>query len=280
MVGKPELKETLSALEACASTHSSVVNYQLSKLEEGQTSTQKLAQFLPSWVNVHYSRLARQVMDGVKDKSMIGILLKPPTGGLAQIKYTEHLRELDGLADPIQALDKAVNVWMESILSMGEGQKQAPQKGGGGGGQAPPAGGGQTPEGPETDRVVKLRQEISAVAKDLRLAFATIVPRGDSALQIERNVQASSVYKSSGGSSSRLCYIYAVPLSWELPRIRGVKKHRATPLLEDDFAAFADTAARLITVENEAYAVVIMGKLADKGAACSVRLVSPCRWPW
>ena len=144
LVGKPELQDTLSALEACARTHSSVSNYQLSKLE-GQTSTQRLAQCLPSWVNVHYSRLARQVMDGVKDKSMIGILLKPPTGGQAQIKYTEHLRELDGLADPIQALDKAVNAWMESTFSIGAGPKQAPHVGGGGGGRAPLAGGGQTP---------------------------------------------------------------------------------------------------------------------------------------
>ena len=274
LVGKPELQETLSALEAFASTHSSVANYQLSRLEEGQTSAQRLAQFLPSWVNVNFARLARQVMDGVKDKSMIGILLKPPTGGLAQIKYTDHLRELDGLADPIQALDKSVNVWMESILSMGEGQKQTPPTGGGGGGKAPPAGGGQTPQGPETDRLVKLRQEISAAAKDLRFAFATIVPRGDSALQSERNVQASSVYKSSGGSSSRLCYIYAVPLAWELPRIRGVKKHRATPLLDDDFATFADTTARLITVENEAYAVVIMGNTGRQGSGllCEVGL--------
>ena len=169
---------------------------------------------------------------------------------------------------------------MESILSMGEGQKQAPQKGGGGGGQAPPAGGGQTPEGPETDRLATLRKEISDIAKDLRLAFVPIVPKGANALQCERNVQASSAYKSGGGSSSRLCYICAVPLSWELPRIRGVKKLRATPLLDDDFAAFADTTSRLITAENEAYAVVMMGKLADKGLACSVRLVSPCSCPW
>ena len=35
-------------------------NAELSKLE-GQTSTQRLAQLLPSWVNVHYSRLARQI---------------------------------------------------------------------------------------------------------------------------------------------------------------------------------------------------------------------------
>ena len=125
-----------------------VTNYQLSKLEEGQTSAQRLAQFLPSWVNVNFARLARQVMDGAKDKTFTGILLKPPMGGLAQIKYTDHLRELDGLADPIQALDKAVNAWMES--TMGGGQKQAPPTGGGGGGKAPPAGGGQTHRLPRT----------------------------------------------------------------------------------------------------------------------------------
>eukprot|EP00974_Lingulodinium_polyedra_P088297 8561127-Lingulodinium_polyedra.AAC.1 len=85
-------------------------------------------------------------MDGVKDKVLIGLLLKPPTGGVAAIKYTEHLRELDGLAEPIQALDKAVKGWMESTLSMGEDPKQASQAGGGGGGKALPASGGQTPE--------------------------------------------------------------------------------------------------------------------------------------
>ena len=137
LVGKPELADTLSALRACALTHSSVTKYQENKVE-GQTSKQSLAQFLPSWVNVHYARLARQVMDGVKDKVLIGLLLKPPTGGLAGIKYTENLRELDGIAEPIQALDKAVKGWMESTLSMGEGPTQASQAGGGGGGIAGP----------------------------------------------------------------------------------------------------------------------------------------------
>ena len=124
---------------------------------------------------------------------------------------------------------------------MGEGQKQAPLTAGGGGGKAPPAGGGQTPQGQEADRLVQLRQEIGASARDLRHAFATIAPRGDSSVQIERHIQASSVHKSSGGASSRLCYVYTIPVAWELPRIRGAKKkHRAVPLLDDDFAAFAD----------------------------------------
>ena len=265
LVGKPDLKDTLEALEACDRTYSSVSTYQSSK-SEGQTSTPSRAQFLPSWVTVHYCRLARQVMDGMKDKVLTGLLLKPPAGGVGVLKFTEHLRELDGLSDPIQALDKAMKSWIESTVSMGGGGGQAPPAGGGGGGQAPPAAGGKTPQAPEGDRLATLRTEISDVAKDLRIAFVPMVLRGDSALQCERNIQATSTFKGSGGSSARLCYIYAVPLSWELPLIRGKKKRRPTPLLDDDFTAFADTTSRLITAENEGYAVVLMGRAGRPGA--------------
>ena len=64
-----------------------------------------------------------------------------------------------------------------------------------------------------------------------------------------------------------MCYVYAIPLSWELPRIRGVRKAaRATPLLSDDFAMFADVTSHLVTADNEGYPAVLIGKAARGGA--------------
>ena len=64
-----------------------------------------------------------------------------------------------------------------------------------------------------------------------------------------------------------MCYMYAVPISWELPRHGSQnRKPRATPLLQEHFDRFADVTSRLITVENEGYAVVLLGKGKRQGA--------------
>ena len=55
--------------------------------------------------------------------------------------------------------------------------------------------------------------------------------------------------------------MYVIPTSWQMTG----DKRRATPLLQDAFEQFADIVNTLITVENEGYAVVLLGKTCAYG---------------
>ena len=55
--------------------------------------------------------------------------------------------------------------------------------------------------------------------------------------------------------------MYVIPTSWQM---KGGQRW-ATPLLQDAFDQFADIANTLITVENEGYAVVLLGKTCAYG---------------
>ena len=131
-------------------------------------------------------------------------------------------------------------------------------------------------EGSDSDaRLVLLLKEISDMATELRTPYVSIAPRGSTALATQQIISGSATYKgSSGDTARRLCYLYAVPCAWDLPRCENhgpSSSRRTTSMLAEDFAQFADVIDRLITLENESYAVVLAGRASRAGAGLSVQ---------
>ena len=269
LLSKPNLAETLKQMKDLHSKIADVSRFHQAKIKDVQPGPSD-TEFLPAWALVQFTRLARQVMDGLKDRVLKGLLLKPPTGGYAAIKYSEHLRKLDGFQAPLDAIEASYKVWVSKVQSFGE-QTEVPDTAKAGG-QTPAASAGK-PDDNTADSsaqgLVSLQQEISSAAKDLRNAWAPIVHIGDSIAACERAIEASSVYKDYGvGGAKRICYMYCVPTSWDHPKTRN----RGVPLLPEDFNRFADVTSKLITPESESYAAVLIGKTSRQGAGIAMEL--------
>lgn len=69
---------------------------------------------LPVWWTLHLTRLLRQVLTGLKDKTLIAALLKGTKGGLQSMKYAV-LQELEGFKNDISEIEKMHKVWAMSL---------------------------------------------------------------------------------------------------------------------------------------------------------------------
>ncbi|CAK0911824.1 unnamed protein product [Prorocentrum cordatum] len=283
LTAKPGLADLQTALRELERKYSTVDAYQRAKAEDTPISG------LPAWATVHFNRLGRQILDGQKDKILAGLCLKPPAGGVGSMTYSSHLRSAEGFATQIEALETQYKEWVANVKGGNAKQEEPPKQND----VAPPGAEGKDSLTESEMRLAGLRGEMSSAATEIRVAYAPIAAIGESALATEKAwwddncistptlaggtgwpdlvsvctcrpykaITASWVYKESmAGSSSRMCYMYAIPTSWE---VKG--KPRATPLLPEDFDKFADVVNRLITVENEGYAVVLLGKATKAG---------------
>jgi hypothetical protein len=106
------MEDVAKALDNFASKYASVDKYYGAPVSADQ-------EFLPPWCSVQVARILRQVMEGVKDKVFTALLMKPPAGGPATIKFTEHLQPLAGIEESVKDIEKAYNQWALAAKLMG-----------------------------------------------------------------------------------------------------------------------------------------------------------------
>lgn len=237
-------------------------------MEATHQANSAVGQFLPSWCGVTLARLMRHVFEGVKDKLLVAVLLKPPKGGFPAIKY-DHLCKLDGFQQPIDEIAKLYGAWASSVSSEEEQPHVSVQdhdsSGGLGGGEAPSKDGGESANMP------LVKKEISQMAEDSRVAYVGIAPVGGSVLATVQLIQASSTYQLT--NQKHMCYLYTVPCSWDLPQEQGreaARRARPVRLIPEDFANFCEVVDRLVSASNESYAVVLVGKSTRQGSGLMV----------
>ena len=177
LTAKPGLADVHTALKQLEEKYATVNAYQKAKAEDTPISG------LPAWGTVHFNRLARQIMDGQKDKALLALCMKPPAGGVASMTYSSHLRSVESFATQIEALETQHKEWVANIKGENVGRELpttstvAPQ---------PTGAEGQESLTDSQIRLASLRGEMSAVAKEIRVAYVPMVPIGDSALSTEK----------------------------------------------------------------------------------------------
>ena len=214
----------------------------------------------------------RQVVEGIKDKIITGVLLKPPKGGAAALKFSGHLSQLEGIKLPGDEVAKAFEEWVESTKVLGG---HDPRPSGSNGGLSPEGSGVQTTEGgPVSEQIAAVRVEVAQMAKELRTAYVAIVPTGATVLATQQLITGSSVYQSANDTGAhRLCFVYVVPCSWDMPKLatrRNSRRARPVPVLPEDLGQFADVIDRMVTAESESYACIFMGRASRSGAGMAV----------
>ena len=267
---KPVLKETADALETFEKRFVTVEAYMAAKEDAAPHG-----EFLPQWCAIHLARTMRQAMEGLKDKVLTGILLRPPKGGAGTIRFSEHLCKLEGIQESIAEVSKGydsweqgVNQWDDQTVCSTVTASSSETKG------ASTLGQNEVSAAEQDKLIASIRTEISDIAKEMRQAFVSVVPIAPTVLATTQIITSSSVYKTArDAGTQRLCFIYVVACVWNFPRLKSEKdsrKSRPLPMLPEDLAHFGEVIDKMVTADNECYACVIMGRSSRPGSGMAV----------
>jgi hypothetical protein len=277
---RPELKPELEALKECRNTFGTVTLYykQGRAHQPDQTVGSNAEAWLPKWVQVTARRVMRAAHEGRKDGVLLGLVVSPPKGGVSAVKY-EDIMVVQDMADDIDEIRKTHAVWLaeregRTVIGLVDGGPQ-----GSANTDEKKNGDGRAEQPIDTDDVLNLRQELAAVAKETRCAHASLLVQPTSAAGCAAAIKATAAWKksSAGGATqvaTRVCFVYAVGMSWDPRRIEGTnpKKQRRTPvaLWREDFTLFMDTMHQLVTAQSENYIAVYPGRAQRQGGGLAV----------
>ena len=284
--GKPELKPVMDALNDFKNVHADPAAYykhkRLVSASEGPSSLEAYRQALPAWCAIKASKTFRQIHEGIWDKPLVGFLANPPKGGVPSITW--KLISEGPMKEDIESLTKELTNWKDSLRVVAK-----PTPSSQAGGPSPQEGQAadakkkaeEGDEAPQAEQFAKLKEQMASLASEVRTAYAAVVVQDAGAPARMRGViEASTVAKRvlSDGGPSRLCFVYAVPCSWDKKRPQTTKtgrqydtrSSRPTPLWMDDFKNFFTVVDPLVTAAGESVLAVVLGRCKRGGAGLLV----------
>ena len=225
--------------------------------------TPEEATALPKWCVVTLQGLLRSLYEGRKDIVFHKLLATPPRGGLSALSWDVLEKSLDV---DMKSLNDQISEWKASFdekPAENEGKQETPA--------FDPDADGAADEGTgalddTTSELLALRAEVTFAANTERRHYVNVLPCCTTEQEAKATIAAAcagATIASSGGKQ-RICFLYAVPLSWD-PRAASFNRPRS--LWWEDFPLFARTIDNFIDAENENYAVVLLGNTKLKNSS-------------
>lgn len=273
---RPGLKGEVDALKKLKARYSRVSAFYADCVKEamaaGTTAPDTLMQSLPKWCSLRCQRLLRQIMEGRKDGTFVGLCASPPKGGIGAIRFDPDISQGSGFQQDLAELKTEYEKWSAERQgkAVAAGSENAQAKS-----SVTAQEGGPEQQDQELvlpDEVLKIRQELQTASKEVRMAHASIQVLPRTNLAITHAITGSAAYKQASNDSTvhRVALVYMVPCSWDAARPPEGKQDRREnlpmALWQEDFESFVAAAHTLITAENENYAVVFAGR-TKRGSA-------------